>query len=857
MPTVLEHVQPPPKVAALGLTAGELDAAVQHLGWPRFRAQQVREWVFTRGVLDPEKMTNLSKRDRLQLADRFDFGSATAAARHASTDGTLKLLLEWPAALPGGKPAVAETVMIPDGDRRTACVSSQVGCPVGCTFCASGIDGTSGNLTAAQIVEQVVRLNEQLQPAGHRITNVVFMGMGEPLANYAQLMQAVRVLHDPAGLNIGARRITISTVGVPARMRQLADEQLPLNLAISLHAPNEPLRRQLIPWAEHFALSDILSAARHYFDVTGREITLEYILLAGVNDSPHHAAELARLCRTLRANVNLIRYNEVPGLPYGRPAAEDVMRFQTILRNAGVNAHVRKKPRPRHRRRLRAIEASERDGSGSRAARGVDRFAIMLSGPLSLRERVRVRVIRWAESRSTLENHPHPHPAHRRCLPEGEGTRGRYPSRHGLSLVELIVSTAILLILLSIFVPYLLKVREQNNRSRCADNLRLLGGAMADYAARNGGNYPRVGYNPAVAPAGYTAFTGPDTARPFARGSPVSHNDVTASLWLLVRLKLAEPADFICPSTTDLPDSLLDAHGRPVPVDQRGNFRGPASLSFSYACPFGDAPGYRLNDTRRAGFALMADRAPNLALASVVPASTAGPLELAAANSPNHGRAGQNVLYAQGDVEFESTAYCGIDHDNIYTAATRAPAGKPLGAPADEVGAQGVNLSPGNATDSFLVPAAGDPVGVMIASELPPPPPRITPPATRTAPPVIPPTTRPSTRPIVRPPLIPATRPATLSATRSTTRSGGLRAHAAAAPTACPSPRHAPVADDRPGLTRFAGVLILPPRECRPPTCRDRGEQELACRQAPGRFCEKRVCDRPLAAWRLGRSRPG
>jgi len=166
--------------------------------------------------------------------------------------------------------------------------------------------------------------------------------MGEPLANYANVMKAIRIIHDPKCFNIGARKITISTVGVPPRMRELAREDLPLNLAISLHAPNEKLRRELIPWAEHFSLNEILGAARYYFDQTGREITLEYILLSGVNDQPEHAFELARLCKTLRANVNLIRYNEVASLPYVRPKSEDVMNFQAILRNNGVNAHVRK-----------------------------------------------------------------------------------------------------------------------------------------------------------------------------------------------------------------------------------------------------------------------------------------------------------------------------------------------------------------------------------------------------------------------------------------------------------------------------------------------------------------------------------
>jgi 23S rRNA (adenine2503-C2)-methyltransferase len=253
-----------------------------------------------------------------------------------SADGTQKLLLSWP----GG--ATAETVMIPDGDRRTACISSQVGCPVGCKFCASGLNGVKGNLRADQIVEQVFRLNQLLRADNQRITNIVFMGMGEPLANYSNVMEAVRVLHAPQCFNIGARRITISTVGVPAKMRELAGEQLPINLAISLHAPNETLRRQLIPWAEHFSMSDILDAARHYFDRTGREVTLEYILLSGVNDQPEHARELARVCKTLRSNVNLIRYNPVEPLPFVRPRSEDVVRFQGILRDSGVNAHVRK-----------------------------------------------------------------------------------------------------------------------------------------------------------------------------------------------------------------------------------------------------------------------------------------------------------------------------------------------------------------------------------------------------------------------------------------------------------------------------------------------------------------------------------
>jgi 23S rRNA (adenine2503-C2)-methyltransferase len=281
-------------------------------------------------------MSNLSKADQETLRTHIYFTTSTIAVRQQSSDETQKLLLNWQSG------ANAETVMIPDGPRRTACVSSQVGCPVGCKFCASGVNGVKGNLTAGQIVEQIFRLNEILLPNKERINHVVFMGMGEPLANYANVIQAIRVMHDPGCFNIGARKITLSTVGVPAKMRELANEDLPLNLAISLHAPNEELRKQLIPWAEHFALTDILDAARYYFDQTGREVTLEYILLSGVNDQIQHAKELARLCKTLRANVNLIRYNAVEGLPFARPKSDDVIRFQEVLKTAGVNAHVRK-----------------------------------------------------------------------------------------------------------------------------------------------------------------------------------------------------------------------------------------------------------------------------------------------------------------------------------------------------------------------------------------------------------------------------------------------------------------------------------------------------------------------------------
>ena len=324
------------------LLPDEFDALVAaEWKWPKFRAGQIRRWVFRRGTLDPARMTDLPASLRDELPSRLDLSLPETVKDQLSSDGTHKLLLAWPDG------AEAEAVMIPHGVRRTACVSSQVGCPVGCKFCASGVAGLKQNLTAGRIAQQVYALNLALaarRDAVDHVTNVVFMGMGEPLSNYPSVLKATRLLHDPSLLNLGWRRMTLSTVGVPARMRQLADENVQINLALSLHAPDEALRKSIIPWAEHFELSDILAACKYYFDRTGREVTFEYILLHGVNDGVEQARQLADICRTggFHVNVNLIRYNEVEGLPFSRPNGDAVVRFQNVLRAAGITAHVRK-----------------------------------------------------------------------------------------------------------------------------------------------------------------------------------------------------------------------------------------------------------------------------------------------------------------------------------------------------------------------------------------------------------------------------------------------------------------------------------------------------------------------------------
>ncbi len=363
---------------------------------PPFRAQQILEWVYRKGVADPALMSNLSKLDRDLLSREMTFVSGDIVGRQLASDGTMKLLIQWrekdgetqrrrdevggedaptEVALPQlgaeGESGIAmdptrqtECVMIPAEDRRTACVSSQVGCPVGCKFCASGLGGLDANLSAGRIVEQVWLLRRAMEDAGTgvqggaadepkpapgarqhdfaRITNVVFMGMGEPLANLSAVVPAVRTICSLWGHAISARKVTISTVGLPKAIEKLGEQlAMPVTLALSLHAPNDELRRELIPWAEFTTISELLGACQTWFEKTGREVTLEYTLLRGVNDKPQHARQLSELAKTLRANINLIRYNEVAGMPFERPRDEDVRAFQEFLRSRNVNVHIR------------------------------------------------------------------------------------------------------------------------------------------------------------------------------------------------------------------------------------------------------------------------------------------------------------------------------------------------------------------------------------------------------------------------------------------------------------------------------------------------------------------------------------
>jgi 23S rRNA (adenine2503-C2)-methyltransferase len=322
------------------MSRDELAAWLAEAGQPAYRATQILEWIYVRRAAAFDDMTNLPKTLRAWLAEHADIARGQVAAESLAVDETCKLLVRWP------DDARVETVWIPEGDRHTACLSSQVGCPVGCRFCASGLDGLDRNLTAGEIVEQAWHIQRRLDaadpeaPKPPRLSNIVLMGMGEPLANYDAVMQAVRIINAPWGLNIGARKITLSTVGLPVQIRRLAGEGLQINLALSLHAAEEELRRKLIPWGK-VPLDDLLAACAFYFEHTGREITFEYVLLHEVNMAPRHADQLIRLARRLRCNVNLLRYNPVPGVPYERPSSEAAHAFQKRLRAGGVNVHIR------------------------------------------------------------------------------------------------------------------------------------------------------------------------------------------------------------------------------------------------------------------------------------------------------------------------------------------------------------------------------------------------------------------------------------------------------------------------------------------------------------------------------------
>jgi 23S rRNA (adenine2503-C2)-methyltransferase len=304
-------------------------------GGKPFQARQLAHWIYAHGADSYERCTNLNKALRQGLASRLPLRSTSVEAVSAAADGTEKLLLR----LADGE--AVESVLIPEGSRTTLCISTQVGCPVACVFCASGLDGVKRNLRPGEIVEQVLHARQRLT-GGRTLTNLVVMGMGEPLANLGALLPALERIHDPQGINLGARRITISTSGHPERMRALAEARHSYNLALSLHAADDELRKRLVPTAK-WPVAELVAAARHYFEAKGREVTFEVVLLAGVNDRPRDAEAIAALVEGFPCTVNLIPWNpvaEIRGL--ARPSEASVERFAARLLELGVNTTVRR-----------------------------------------------------------------------------------------------------------------------------------------------------------------------------------------------------------------------------------------------------------------------------------------------------------------------------------------------------------------------------------------------------------------------------------------------------------------------------------------------------------------------------------
>jgi 23S rRNA (adenine2503-C2)-methyltransferase len=324
-------------------TLPELEAAVTAAGEPAYRARQVREWAFRRYARSYDEMTNVPASLRRRLEAELPFPEATQVREVTSDDGlTRKRLLRL------GDGTLIETVLMlydPRSDSRgraTVCVSSQAGCAMGCVFCATGQGGFERNLTCGEILAQVLGFaREQADAGAQPLTNVVFMGMGEPLANYREVWRAVEALNAPDGMGMAARHITISTVGLVPGIRKLADERLQVGLAVSLHAPDEPLRERLIPTAHRYPLPEIIEACREYIAKTGRRVTFEYCLMDGVNDAPEQARALASLLQGVLGHVNLIPVNPTADGSIRRPSRARTLAFQRELAARGVPCTVR------------------------------------------------------------------------------------------------------------------------------------------------------------------------------------------------------------------------------------------------------------------------------------------------------------------------------------------------------------------------------------------------------------------------------------------------------------------------------------------------------------------------------------
>jgi len=315
----------------------QLTEALSEMGEKPYRARQIYEWLWVKSATDFESMTNLSKALRAKLVDSFVINDVAVAQAQYSEDGTAKYVFKL------HDDAVVEGVLIPTPERATACISSQVGCSLSCKFCATGYMKRMRNLDAAEIYDQVVRINHQsMELLGRPLTNIVFMGMGEPLLNYKNVLAAIDRITSPDGLHMSPRRITLSTAGIAKMIIKLADDKVKFNLALSLHAANDVKRNTIMPINEQNNIEVLVDALNYFYRETRNKITFEYILLNGVNDTMEDARELAALCRRVPAKVNIIEYNPIDQAEFTKTQVNERDAFITYLERNRVTANVRK-----------------------------------------------------------------------------------------------------------------------------------------------------------------------------------------------------------------------------------------------------------------------------------------------------------------------------------------------------------------------------------------------------------------------------------------------------------------------------------------------------------------------------------
>ncbi|MCY7539602.1 23S rRNA (adenine(2503)-C(2))-methyltransferase RlmN [Bacillus pumilus] len=301
-----------------------------------FRAAQIFEWLYEKRVTSFDEMSNLSKDLREKLKDQFTITTLKTVIKQTSQDGTIKFLFE----LHDGY--TIETVLMRHEYGNSVCVTTQVGCRIGCTFCASTLGGLKRNLEAGEIVAQVLKVQQALDETDERVSSVVIMGIGEPFDNFEEMLAFLKIINHDHGLNIGARHITVSTSGIIPKIYQFADEQMQINFAVSLHAPNTEIRSRLMPINKAYKLPKLMEAIEYYIQKTGRRVSFEYGLFGGVNDQVHHAEELADLLKGIKCHVNLIPVNYVPERDYVRTPREQIFLFEKTLKERGVNVTIRR-----------------------------------------------------------------------------------------------------------------------------------------------------------------------------------------------------------------------------------------------------------------------------------------------------------------------------------------------------------------------------------------------------------------------------------------------------------------------------------------------------------------------------------